>query len=62
MQFWEKIRAILGKNSGIFSHIGKINLLNLDFSANWECFRLIGNFFSQLGKRFDTGNGPGVFL
>ena len=36
--------------SAIFSKIGKIYLLNWDFSANWECSRSIGNFFSQLGK------------
>ena len=42
-RFWKK-------NSAIFSKIGKVNLLNWDFSANWECSTSIGNFFSQLGK------------
>ena len=45
-----KNMTILEKNSAILSNIGKIYLLNWDFSANWECFRSIGNFFSQLGK------------
>ena len=31
--------TILGKNSTIFSKIGKVYLLNWDFSANWECSR-----------------------
>ena len=48
--------TIFGKNSAIFSKIGKVNLLNWDFSANWECSRSIGNFFSQLGKKFGTGH------
>ena len=45
-----KNTTILEKNSAILSNIGKIYLLNWDFSANWECSRSIGNFFSQLGK------------
>ena len=45
-----KNTTILGKNSVIFSKIGKVYLLNWDFSANWECSRSIGNIFSQLGK------------
>ena len=51
-----KNRTILGKNSGIFSNIGKVYLLSLDFSANWECSRSIGNFFQPIGKKFGTGN------
>ena len=39
---------IFGKDGAIFSQMGKVCLLN--FSANLECFRLFGNFFSQLGK------------
>ena len=34
----------------ISSQIGKVYLLNRNFSAIWESFRSIGNFFSQLGK------------
>ena len=34
----------------IYSQIRKIYLLNLDFSANLEYFRLTGNFFNRLGK------------
>ena len=37
-------------NCVISSQIGKVYLLNSNFSAIWESFRLIGNFFSQLGK------------
>ena len=37
-------------NLGENSQIEKVYLLNLDFSANWESFRLIGIFFSQLRK------------
>ena len=48
--------TILEKISAIFSKIGKVYILNWDFSANWECSRSIGNFFSQLGKNFGTGN------
>ena len=40
----------LGKNSAIFSKIGKVYLLIWDLSANWECSRSNGNFFSQLGN------------
>ena len=36
-QFWEKILPF-------YSKIGKVNLLDWDFSANWECSRSIGNF------------------
>ena len=50
---WEKKSLILGKNCAIFCKIGKVYLLNWDFSANWECFRSIGNFFSQLGKNLE---------
>ena len=45
-----KNTTIMGKNSAFFSKIGKVYLLNWDFSANWEYSRSIGNFFSQLGK------------
>ena len=41
--------TILGKNSAIFSKIGKVYLLNWDFSANWE-------FFKSIGKKFGTEN------
>ena len=53
-----KNMLILGKNSAIFNKIGKAYLLNSDFSANWECSRSIGNFFSQLGKNLVTETGP----
>ena len=53
-----KYTTILGKNSAILSKIGKVNLLNWDFSANWECSRSIGNFFSQLGKNLVPETGP----
>ena len=43
--------------SAIFSQNGKIYLLNLDCSTNWECFRLIENFFIQLGKYFVPETG-----
>ena len=52
-----KNTTILVKNSAILSNIGKINLLNWDFSANWECSRSIGNFFSQLGKNLVPETG-----
>ena len=45
-----------GGESAIFIKIGKVYLLNWAFSANWECSRSIGNFFSQLRKKFGTGN------
>ena len=32
-----KNMTILGKKSAIFNKIGKVYLLNLDFSASWEC-------------------------
>ena len=47
-----KSMTILGKNSAIFSKIGKVYLLNWDFSANllnWE-------FFQPIGKKFGTRN------
>ena len=53
--FGKKIHN-LGENSVIFCEIGKVYLLNLDFSTNWECFRSIGNFFQPIGKKFGTGN------
>ena len=46
------------KNSAVFSQIGKVYFLYLDFSANWECFKLSRNFFSQLGKNLVTETGP----
>ena len=49
-RFWEKIV--------VFNKIGKVNLLDLDFSANRECSRSIGNFFSQLGKNLVPETGP----
>ena len=55
---WGKYTTILGKNSAIFSQIGKVNLLNWDFSADWECSRSIGNFFSQFGKNLVPETGP----
>ena len=41
--FREVFGTKLGKGSMIFSQIGKIYLLNLDFSAtcNWESFRSV---------------------
>ena len=53
-----KNMLILGKNSAIFNKIGKVCLLNLDFSAIWECSRSIGNFFSQFGKNLVPETGP----
>ena len=53
-----KYKSILGKNSAIFSKSGKVNLFNWDFSANWECYRSIGNFSSQLGKNLVPKTGP----
>ena len=53
-----KNMLILGKNSAIFNNIGKVYLLNSDFSANWEYSRSIGNFFSQLGKKLVPETGP----
>ena len=49
---------IWGKNSAIFSQIGKVCLLKLDFSANWKCFGLTESFFSQLGKRLVPETRP----
>ena len=51
---FEKKCDDLGKKSAIFNKIGKVYLFNWNFSANWECSRSIGNFFSQLGKKFGT--------
>ena len=53
-----KSMTILGKNSAIFNKIGKVYLLNWDFSANLECSKSIGNFFSQLGKNLVPETGP----
>ena len=55
---WGKKYDYFGKNSAILNNIGKIYLLNWDFSANWECSRSIGNFFSQLGKHLIPETGP----
>ena len=49
---------ILGKNSATFSKIGKVYLLNWDFSANWERSRSVGNLFCQLGKNLVPETGP----
>ena len=54
----EKNMTILEKNSAIFNKIGKVYLLNSDFSANWECSRSIGNFFTQLVKNLVPKTGP----
>ena len=45
----------------IFSKIGKVYHSNLDFSANWECFRSIGNFLSQLGKNLVPKPDPVLY-
>ena len=42
--------TILGKNSANFSKIGKVYLLNCDFSANWEYSRSVGNFSANWEK------------
>ena len=42
--------TILGKNSAIFSKIGKVYLLNWDFSANWECSGQLGIFSANWEK------------
>ena len=52
--------TILGKKSVILSKFGKVYLSKLDFSANWECFRSIGNFFSQLGKNLVPETRPSL--
>ena len=51
----------VGGGSTIFSQIGKVHHLNLDFSAYWECFRLIGNFFSHLRKNWVPETGPVLY-
>ena len=30
--------------------------------ANWECFRLIGNFFQSVGKKFGTENQTQFYI
>ena len=55
---WGKNTTILGKHSTIFSKIGKVYLLNWDFSANCEWSGSTGNFFSPLGKNFVPETGP----
>ena len=42
--------TILGKNSAIFSKIGKVYLLNWDFSANWEIPGQLGIFSANWEK------------
>ena len=42
----------------LFSQIGKVYLLNLDFSADWKCFNIIGIFFSQYGKKLVPETRP----
>ena len=60
----EKNTTILGKNSAIFSKIGKVYLLIFFFffflliHLNWECSRLIGNIFCQLRKNLVPETGP----
>ena len=44
------------KKRANFIKIGKVYLLNLDFSASWECFRSVGKIFQPTGEEFDTGN------
>ena len=53
-----KNTTILGKKVQFLAKLGKVNLLNWDFSANWECSRSFGNFFSQLGKKLVPETGP----
>ena len=50
-----------GKNSAFFSKIGKFYHLIWDFSANWECSKSIGNFFSQLGKNWNRKPDPVLY-
>ena len=50
--------TILEKKVPFFSKNRKVYLLNWDFSANLECSRSIGNFFSQLGKDLIPETGP----
>ena len=57
-EIFGKDSMILGTNCAICSKIGKVYLLNWDFSANWEYSRSIGNFFSQLGKNLVPETGP----
>ena len=40
----------LGKNCAFFNKVGKVYLLNSDFSANWECSRSIGTFSANWEK------------
>ena len=56
--FGEKFNNLGKKNSAIFNKIGKVYLINSDFSANWECSMSTGNFFSQLGKNLVPETGP----
>ena len=53
-----KSTTILEKKVQFLAKLGKVNLLNWDFSANWECSKSIGNFFSQLGKKLVPQTGP----
>ena len=56
---WGKNSTIWGRKKTIFSQIGKVFFLNLDFSANLECFRLIVIFFSQMLKNLAPKTRPG---
>ena len=49
---------ILEKHGVIFSQVGKVNLLNLDFSGKWECFRLIVNFKDNWEKKMVPESRP----
>ena len=49
---------IWGENSAILAKLGKFTFNIWHFSANWECFRFIGKFFSQLGKNFVPETRP----
>ena len=48
--------TILGENSAIFTKIGKVYLLNWDFSANFGMFQVNWEFFQPIGKKFGTRN------
>ena len=51
-----KNRTILWNKSENFSQIGKVCLLNLDFSANWDFFQVNWEFIQPIGKKFSTEN------
>ena len=54
---------IMGKNSAIFSKIGKVYLFNWDFSVNnnWECSRSIGNFSANWEKNWNRKLDPVLY-